>query len=135
MRSFPGMFSNRSLVPAAALLACVCGALPACYVEPEPVTVSSGVYAGDGYEPAYYDGYLVYYDSVGRPFYYNRGAVVWVSPGSPYYGGLVNHYRLYGPAYHRWYGHYGYGYRGYRVAPGYHAYHGYGGGYRGGHRR
>jgi hypothetical protein len=114
--------------------------VPGCYAEADvptaTVTTSGAVVAGDGYEPAYYDGYLVYYDDVGRPFYYDHGAVIWISPGSPYYGGLVSHWHTYGPAYHRWYGHYGYRYRGYRAAPGYHAYHGYrGGSHGGGHHR
>jgi hypothetical protein len=67
----------------------------------------------DGYEPSYYDGYVVYYDDVGRPYYYGNGGVVWVSPGVPEYGVLVNHYRVYGPAYHRWYTRYGHAYRRY----------------------
>ena len=104
------------------------GLLSGCYAEavpaPEPMLTSASVQV-DGYEPAYYDGYVVYYDDVGRPYYYDRGAVVWVSTSSPYYGGLVHHWRVYGPAYHRWYSNYGYRYRTYRAGPGYHAYHGY----------
>lgn len=123
------MSKARSLVRVAAVV--LCAALPACYVRTEPVAVTSAEVETDGYVPAYYDGYLVYYDDGGRPFYYSGGSVVWISAGSPYYAGLRNHWRVYGPAYHRWYGHYGYRYRGYRASPGYHAYHGY----RGGHRR
>ncbi len=94
------------------LIALVAGsgaASSACYVEeyPEPV------YA-EGYEPQFYDGYVVYYDDVGRPFYYVNGAVVWVSPTSPYYGGLVHHWRYHYPAYRRWYTYHGYRYRAYR---------------------
>ena len=44
---------------------------------------------------------------------FDLGVLTWVPPGSPYYGGLVGHWRAYGVAYHRWYGHGGYGYRGY----------------------
>ena len=79
-----------------------------CYAEADP----EPVYA-EGYQPMYYNGYVVYYDDVGRPYYYMNGAVVWVPPTAPIYGRLVAHYRAYGPAYHRWYGHYGYRYRGY----------------------
>ncbi len=61
-----------------------------------------------------YDGYVVYYDEVGRPSYYVNGGVVWVSPGVPAYAGLVSHWRAYGPAYHRWYTNHGYRYRAYR---------------------
>jgi hypothetical protein len=86
-----------------------------CYVDgPEPV------YAG-GYQPAFYDGYVVYYDGAGRPFYYDGRAPMWVPVGSPYYGGLVNHWHTYGPAYGQWNARYGGRYRGYR---------GYGGGRR-----
>jgi hypothetical protein len=101
-----------------------------CYAEadvPPPVLTSADV--PYGYPPAYYDGYVVYYDG-GRPFYYDRGAVVWISPGSPYYPGLVEHYRRYGPSYNNWYSHSGYQYRNYRTTPGYHSYYGYGGRHR-----
>ena len=83
-----------------------------CYVETqaEPVAV-------DGYQPQYYDGYVVYYDGGGRPYYYNNGAVYWVPASSPYYGTYVNHWRSYGPAYGRWYSNAGYRYRGWRGAP------------------
>ena len=98
----------RSFVVAAA----VAGLMPmssGCYVEedaPPPEYV-------EGYQPMFYDGYVVYYDDVGRPYYYADGALVWVPAASPLYIGLVNHWRVYGPAYHRWYAHYGYRYRGY----------------------
>ena len=84
----------------------------ACYVE----TYSGPGYV-DGYEPAFYDGYVVYYDDLGRPYYYAGGVVYWVSPESPRYGGLVRHYRVYGPAYHRWVRDYGYRYRDYHGPP------------------
>jgi hypothetical protein len=96
-----------------ALVALMAGFVPlgsACYAEED---VPPPAYA-EGYQPQFYDGYVVYYDDVGRPYYYNNGAVFWVPGTSPYYVGLVNHWHMYGPAYHRWYGHYGYRYRGYR---------------------
>jgi hypothetical protein len=80
-----------------------------CYVEAVPPPV-----AAYGYEPQYYDGYLVYYDEVGRPYYYMNGAVLWVPPTAPVYVGLVNHWHAYRPAYVRWNGQYGYRYRTYR---------------------
>ena len=87
------------MCPAFALVVLAASALGGCTVETRPVAVTSAevVTTDDDYEPAYYDGYVVYYDA-GRPYYYDRGAVVWVSPGSPYYGGLVEHYRVYGRA-------------------------------------
>lgn len=97
-----------------------------CYAETGTTTVTSAdVVADDGYEPAYYDGYVVYYDDVGRPYYYDRGAVIWVSPGSPHYAGLVHHWHVYGPAYRRWNARSGPRYHEVRRAPGYHSYHGY----------
>lgn len=96
-----------------------------CYaaVEPVPVYSTSAVVASDGYEPAYYEGNVVYYDDVGHPYYYGPGGgVVWVSVSSPHYVALVNHWHAYGPAYHRWYAREGYRYRGYHAAPArYHA--------------
>lgn len=83
-------------------------ASPGCYVQELPPPV----YAG--YWPAFYNGYVVYYDSVGRPYYYSRGVAVWVSPASPYYFGLMGHWRRYGPGYPQWYRHQGYRYHDYR---------------------
>jgi len=115
------MSPRRSLPVLASFVLCASG-LNGCAVETRPVTVTSAeVVPDDDYEPAYYDGYVVYYDA-GRPYYYDRGAVVWISPGSPYYGGLVEHYRVYGRGYGRWNGHYGYRYHTYRRAPGYYHY-------------
>jgi hypothetical protein len=121
------MIPVRRLTVAAVLLGAA-GFLPGCYAEAEPAYVTSAD-VDYGYVPAYYDGYVVYYDTIGRPYYYNGGSVVWIPPSSPYYVGLRNHWHAYGHAYPRWYSSYGYRYHGYRSAPGYH---GYGGGYRGG---
>jgi hypothetical protein len=106
-----GMFTSpiRSAVTVA-LMAAFAITGSACYVEEE---AGPPEYA-DGYTPEYYDGYVVYYDDVGRPYYYANGAIIWVPPTSPVYVRLVNHWRYYGPAYHRWYAHHGYRYRGYR---------------------
>jgi hypothetical protein len=97
----------RSLAVAAVLG--VGGALGSgCVVEEVPPPV----YA-DGYEPAFYEGYLVYYDDFGRPYYYRSGVSLWVSPASPAYPRLAAHWRLYRPWYRPWYVHHGYRYRGY----------------------
>jgi hypothetical protein len=69
----------------------------------------------DGYEPQLYDGYVVYYDGIGRPFYYVGGAPMWVPVTSPFYGRLVAHWHTYGFAYNRWNARYGHRYRGYRT--------------------
>jgi hypothetical protein len=85
-----------------------------CYVE----TQAGPEMAPDPeYQVQYHDGYVVYYDAGGRPYYNVNGAVYWVPASSPYYGGYVNHWRTYGPAYNRWYSRSGYRYRTYRGAP------------------
>lgn len=81
----------------------------ACYAEAVPPPA----YA-DGYEPQYYDGYVVYYDGVGRPYYHVNGQVFWVPPASPFYVGLTGHWHDHRAEYGRWNGHYGYRYHGYR---------------------
>ncbi len=112
---------------AAALAALAAG----CYAETYPAAygVTSADVTIGGYSPAYYDGYVVYYDRIGRPYYYNGGVAYWIPPSSPYYGGYENHYRYYGGYYPYWYNHYGYRYGGYRAGPpgyyGYRGYHGY----------
>jgi hypothetical protein len=104
-----------------------------CYAEED---IPPAEYAADdGYEPPTYEGYVVNYDDVGRPFYYVNGGVVWIPATSPFYVGYVNHWRAYGPAYHRWYASHGYAYRGYRgtYRGVYHG--GYRGSYHGGYHR
>jgi hypothetical protein len=108
---------NTSFRPAifAALMSACAVFGTGCYAEvqaegPAPEVV-------DGYQAQYYDGYVVYYDTVGRPYYYNNGAVYWVPATSPYYGTYVNHWRAYGPSYNRWYSRSGYRYRTWRAAP------------------
>jgi hypothetical protein len=96
-------------VALAALLAALIPSASGCYAEVD----EPPVYA-EGYQPQFYDGYVVYYDDIGRPYYYVNGAVVWVPPTAPVYVGLVNHWRVYGRAYHSWYATHGYRYRTYR---------------------
>jgi hypothetical protein len=96
------------------LSALVSGLAPlgsACYADEQ---VPPPEYADSGYQPQYYDGYVVYFDGGGRPYYYENGSVFWVPRSSPLYVGYVNHWHRYGPAYNHWYGHYGYRYRTYR---------------------
>lgn len=100
-----------------AVLAGAASVMSGCYaaVEPAPVYTTSAVVA-DGYEPAYYDGYVVYYDDVGHPYYYGGGGeIVWIPASSPRYVALVNHWHAHGPAYRRWYAHDGYRYRSYHA--------------------
>jgi hypothetical protein len=77
--------------------------------------VEAQVPAYEGYEPMYTDdGYVVYYDAGGAPYYYVGNRVVYVQPTHPYYGRYTTYYRSYGPRYHRWYTRYGYRYHNYR---------------------
>jgi hypothetical protein len=78
----------------------------------------------DGYEPAYYDGYLVYYDDDGLPYYYDGASVVYVPRTYVHYGVLLHHHRVHAAAYRRWYVHGGYRSKGYtRPAPRVHHHH------------
>ncbi|MBI5482187.1 MAG: hypothetical protein HY906_25250 [Deltaproteobacteria bacterium] len=108
----------RNLMAVALLTGALAGA--GCYVE----TVSpEGVVVGNyGYEPMYYNGYMVYYDG-GRPFYWAGGGQVWIPATSPYYHSYIAHYRAYGPAYSRWYAGGGYRYRTFRGGTGYYGGH------------
>jgi len=117
-----GMFNIRSIAFVGLIVGSLAGT--GCYAEPyygpEPVVA-------EGYTPQYYDGYVVYYDGVGRPFYYVNGAQVWIPESSPYYAGYVNYWRQYGVAYNRWYASYGARYRYYRGRGGVYYRGGYGG--------
>jgi hypothetical protein len=86
------MFSIRGL----ALVAVMAGLVPmasGCYAE-----VDTPPEYAEGYQPQFYDGYVIY----------------WVPQSSPLYVGYVNHWRTYGVAYRGWYAHRGYRYRAYR---------------------
>jgi len=77
----------------------------------------AGVYGGVGvnyYSPLYYNGFVVYYDNLGSPYYYLDGRINYVPRSYPYYGNLVIHYRRYRPEYHRWYRNTGHRYHDYR---------------------
>jgi len=83
-----------------------------CYAEAEG-TIPPPQYEY-GYAPVYYDGYVVYYDEAGRPYYYLNGAVQFVPQTSPLYLGLVAHWNAFGPHYRDWNVHAGERYRTYR---------------------
>ncbi len=88
-------------------------ALSACYVDdPPPVAYAENNTVA--YEPQYYDGYVVYYDQVGRPYHYNNGEVVWIRPEWPGYSGYVHYWRGHNVAYRGWYDRHGVRYRAYR---------------------
>jgi len=105
-----GMLSLLSKnVTLVALVAACAASGTGCYADAqiEPV-------AAYGYEPQYYDGYVVYYDGGGRPYYHNGGSISFVPSESPYYGGYVSHYRANGAAYGRWNASAGARFHGYR---------------------
>lgn len=91
----------------AALLLAFAAPLAGCTVQTE----APAVYAG--YEPVYYDGYVVYYDTAGAPYYYYEGDIRYVPRTYVYYDSLVDHYHVYRPYYHRWYVSGGYRYKRY----------------------
>lgn len=103
------MFSEKLRWVVLSALVGTCALTAGCYaeLEAEPVSV-------DGYAPQYYDGYVVYYDTVGRPYYYNGGGVYYVPPTYREYGRLTRHYQTYREPYVRWQGNYGTRYRSYR---------------------
>ena len=69
------------------------------------------------YTPMLYNGYVVYYDVAGRPYYYVGGMRYWVPRTYwPRYRGYYYRHRRY---YWRWYHHRGYRYRGRRYRRGY----------------
>ena len=80
---------NLSMLRKFALPALLAVSLPSigCTLEAGP----PAVYAG--YEPMYYDGYVVYYDSYGLPYYYVDGGTYYVPRAYGRYDILVDHYR------------------------------------------
>jgi hypothetical protein len=80
-----------------------------CVVEAE-----APVYDAEYQPEVTQNGYIVYYDNYGAPYYYYGGRTVYVDRSDPYYNRYVYHYRTYGPRYQRWYTRHGYRYRSYR---------------------
>jgi hypothetical protein len=99
----------------AAAVAAFAPLVSGCYAEMEP---PESVYVEEGgYHPMYYDGYVVYFDGGGRPYYYVNGSVYWVPRSYAYYGAYVAHYNTYWRSYRTWYARGGYRYHYYRAAP------------------
>jgi hypothetical protein len=53
------------------------------------------------YSPLYYNGYAVYYDDWGSPFYYAGGVAFYVPHSYVHYDVLVSHYRAHPGLYRR----------------------------------
>ena len=77
-------------------------------VDPAPVSVGTSYY-----NPMYYNGYVVYYDTLGRPMYYVNGATYYVPSTYGSYHLLTGHYATHRHPYNRWYGSHGHRYRSY----------------------
>lgn len=73
-----------------------------CYVYTDPAPPAVAVEA-DTYQPAYYDGAVVYYDTVGTPFVYVGDEVHYVPRSYVHYNVLVGHYHHNTRSYHAWY--------------------------------
>lgn len=104
---------NVSTILRAALVTMVLACAPlaaGCMVEAEDPSTT----VVDGYAPPSYEGYVVYYDDYGRPYYYNDGVVMYVPQTYVHYNVLVRNYHTYRPQYRRWYTRHGYRYRTYR---------------------
>lgn len=70
--------------------------------------------AASYYSPQYYDGYVVYYDRAGLPYYYSGGRTNYVPRKYRGYGSLVDHHRVHRPHYDRWHRTRGAKFRSYR---------------------
>lgn len=80
-------------------------------VDPQPSRVVVGT---SYYAPLFHNGYVVYYDSVGRPIYYVNGVRYFVPRTHARYDLYLRHYRRHRRAYRRWYRARGHRYRRYR---------------------
>lgn len=105
------MLSIRHLPRSVLVMIALAFAVPlaGCEMEEAEAPVVEGAY-----QPTYYDGYVVYYDAGGLPYYYVDDSMYYVPRSYVYYDALVDHYHVYRPYYHRWYISSGYRYRGYR---------------------
>ena len=83
----------------AALIAVGGFSLSACVLSAEPGEVSVGT---SYYSPMYYNGYIVYYDSVGSPIYYSGGATYYVPSTYGQYHAYRSHYTTHRGNYNRW---------------------------------
>ena len=65
----------------------------------------------DYYTPQFYDGYPVYFDRVGVPYYYRGERIVYIPRSYRRYKDLTVHYKRHRPHYHCWYDERGHRYR------------------------
>jgi len=81
-------------------------------VQPAPVQT---VVTNTNYTPQYYNGYVVYFDTSGLPYYYLNGIVTYVPRTYYNYNYLVTSYRSCVVCYQRWYSNEGISLRSIRV--------------------
>ncbi len=75
--------------------------LAGCVVTARPATVSVSASYG-GWTPYYYNGYLVYFDNIGRPYYYYGGRITYVPNSWVHYNVALAGWRSNRVAYNRW---------------------------------
>lgn len=96
-----------------AVAICLVGALfmaaAGCIVHTSEPTLATSYYT-----PMYYNGYVVYYDTLGRPIYYVNGIQYYVPATYYNYHAYVRHWRVHRVYYNRWYRTRGHRYRRYR---------------------
>ncbi|NUP07881.1 MAG: hypothetical protein HOW73_17685 [Polyangiaceae bacterium] len=90
----------------------------AVYTRPIPAAATVSV----DYDPLYYDGYVVYYDTIGRPYYYIDGRTHYVPRTYVGFNAYVNYYHAHRPAYNSWYAREGRRHVHTRRSPGYYHY-------------
>jgi len=103
---------TKRLILAVLLLGTAAMVFSSCLVVARPrpgVHVVVGPPVEYGYQPLLYNGYVVYYDDAGIPFYWYGGARVWVPIA--YRDRYITHYRTHHRAYRQWYKHRGRSYR------------------------
>jgi hypothetical protein len=106
--------------PQLTLVLCLAAASGGCLVYDETPRARVAVTASTGYTPMYYDGYVVYYDDFGRPFYYVEGRPHFVPRTRAEYRVYRRHYHDHGTRYREWYRREGYRYRNDRPLRRYH---------------
>lgn len=76
-----------------------------CVVTARPATVTVEASYG-GWNTYYYNGYIVYVDSLGRPYYYYNGRIMYVPSTWVHYNVVVHSWRTNRVAYNRWHARY-----------------------------
>jgi len=76
-----------------------------CVVTARPATVHVEASYG-GWTSYYYNGSLVYFDSIGRPYYYYSGRIMYVPATWVHYNVAISNWRTNRVAYNRWHSRY-----------------------------